>query len=154
MQPFRPPHPTQHPGPKPVAECVSLDALAGRARMLDALDERLRRFLPETLARECRLADLRDGRLVFLTSSASWATRLRLHEAGLLAEARIARGDRIDRLVVKVAAPALVPHEPPAPKPLSSVAAGHLLAAAESITDPEIRSMYLKLAALAEPPIR
>lgn len=117
--------------------------------MLDALDERLRRLLPAALASECRLADLHDGRLVFLTGSASWATRLRLHEAALLTEARIARGDRIDRLVVKVAAPAPVPHEPPAHKPLSPVAAGHLLAAAESMKDPELEDLYRKLAALA-----
>lgn len=117
--------------------------------MLDVLDERLRRYLPGNVASECRLADLRDGRLVFLASSASWATRLRLHEAVLLAEARIARGDRIDRLVVKVAAPAPVPHEPPAHKPLSSAAGRHLLAAAESMKDPDLGDLYRKLAALA-----
>lgn len=121
--------------------------------MLDALDERLRRFLPDALARESRLADLRDGRLVFLTSSAAWATRLRLHEATLLAEARIARGDRITRLIVKVAAPAIVPRDPPVHKPLSSVTAVHLLAAAESMKDPELEDLYRKLAALAEPRI-
>ncbi len=120
--------------------------------MLDALDDRLRRSLPEAVSRECRLADCRNGRLVFLTSSSPWATRLRLHEATLLAEARIALDERVDRLIVKVAALPVVPHEPTAPKPLSSAAGDYLSIAAESIKDPEIKSLYLQLAALAEKP--
>lgn len=120
--------------------------------MLDVLDERLRRLLPETIARECRLADCRNGRLVFLTSSSPWATRLRLHEQTLLAEARIALGERVDRLVVKVAALPVVPHDHTIPKPLSSAAGDYLSVAAESIKDPELKSLYLQLAALAEKP--
>ncbi|MEO6075711.1 MAG: DUF721 domain-containing protein, partial [Dokdonella sp.] len=133
MPPIRPLNPSQSLGPRPAAACLSLDALAKRARMLDALDERLRRSLPEPIARECRLADCRDGRLVFLTSSSPWATRLRLHEAILLAEARIALGERVDRLIVKVAALAVVPHDHAIPKPLSSAAGNYLSVAAESI---------------------
>ena len=120
--------------------------------MLDALDERLRRLLPGTIARECRLADCRNGRLVFLTSSSPWATRLRLHEQTLLAEARIALDERVDRLVVKVAALPVVPHDQAAPKPLSPAAGDYLSVAAESIKDPELKSLYLQLAALAEKP--
>lgn len=120
--------------------------------MLDALDDRLRRSLPETIARECRLADCRNGRLVFLTSSSPWATRLRLHEQALLAEARIAHGERVDRLIVKVAALPVVAHDHAIPKPLSSAAGDYLSVAAESIKDPELKSLYLQLAALAEKP--
>ena len=76
--------------------------------------------------------------------------RLRLHEAVLLAEARAALGDRVDRLVVKVAALSIVPRDQAAPKPLSSAAAKHLEAAAKSMKDPEIRALYLQLAALAK----
>ncbi|MFZ2237149.1 MAG: DUF721 domain-containing protein [Dokdonella sp.] len=152
MPPIRPKHPNSALGPRPAAACLSLDALAKRARMLDVLDERLRRLLPETIARECRLADCRNGRLVFLTSSSPWATRLRLHEQTLLAEARIALGERVDRLVVKVAALPVVPHDHTIPKPLSSAAGDYLSVAAESIKDPELKSLYLQLAALAEKP--
>ena len=118
--------------------------------MLDALDERLRRILPGPVASECRLADCRNGRLVFLTSSSPWATRLRLHEQTLLAEARIAVGERVDRLIVKVAALPVVPRDHAIPKPLSSAAGDYLSIAAESIKDPELKSLYLQLAALAE----
>lgn len=127
-----------------------MDALAKRARVLDVMNDRLRRLLPEAVARECRLADCRNGRLVFLASSSPWAMRLRLHEAVLLAEARVALGDRVDRLVVKVAALPIVPHDQAAQKPLSSAAAKHLEAAAKSMKDPEIRALYLQLAALAK----
>lgn len=150
MPPSRSPHPSPQHGLKPASQCLSLDALAKRARALDALNDRLRRLLPETIARECRLADCNNGRLVFLASSSPWATRLRLHETALLAEARAALGDRVDRLVLKVAALSIDPHDPAAPKPLSSAAASHLEAAAKSMKDPEIRALYLQLAALAE----
>ncbi|HNR92166.1 MAG TPA: DciA family protein [Dokdonella sp.] len=148
MQPSRPPRP--HAGFMPVAECAALDTLAVRARALDALDGRLRHLLPATLARECRLADVRNGRLVFLATSAAWATRLRLHQEALLAEARVAIGDTATQVVVKVAALPPVPPEPARRKPLSATAANHLRTAASSLTDPELRALFLNLASLAE----
>lgn len=135
----------------PIAECAALDTLAARARVLDALDGRLRQYMPAALARECRLADLRNGRLVFLATSSTWATRLRLHQAALLAEARAAVGDTVEHFVVKVAPLPPVPPEPARRKPLSAAAARHLRTAAKTISDPEIRALYLDLASLAEP---
>ena len=146
-----PPSRTRHtPGPLPAAACISLDTLAERARALDALDGRLRRHLPEPLAGACRLADIRNGRLVFLASSATWAARLRLHQAVLLAEARAALGDTpVERFAVKVAALPSVPPEPTRRKPLSATAADHLIAAAKTLRDPELRTLFLHLASLA-----
>ena len=133
----------------PAAECVSLDALAERARALNLLDGKLRHHLPDTLARECRLADLRNGRLVFLATSPTWATRLRLHQATLLAEARATCGDAVRLFVVKVAALPPVPPEPVRSKPLSAAAANHLRSAAKTMSDPELQALYLQLASLA-----
>jgi len=133
----------------PVAKCVDLATLAERARALDALDGRLRHHLPEALARECRLADVRNGRLVFLATNPTWATRLRLHQAALLAEARAAMGDAVGHLVVKVAALSTVPPEPTRRKPLSAAAANHLRSAAKNLKDPELQALYLELASLA-----
>lgn len=133
----------------PIAECIALDTLAARARVLDLLDGRLRHLLPETLARECRLADLRNGRLVFIATSSTWATRLRLQQANLLADARAATGDTIEYLAVKVAPLPPLPPEPIASKPLSATAAKHLRSAAKTIEDPELQALYLKLASLA-----
>ena len=149
MQPSRPP---RHPSTRtlvPIAECAGLGTLANRARALDMLDGKLRHHLPETLARECRLADLRNGRLVFLATSPTWATRLRLHQATLLAEARAASGDAVERFVVKVAALPPVLPEPQRSKPLSTTAANHLRSAAKTMTDPELQALYLQLASLA-----
>lgn len=133
----------------PIAECIALDTLAARARFLDLLDGRLRHLLPEALARECRLADLRNGRLVFIATSPTWATRLRLHQASLLTEARAASGDTIEYLAVKVAPLPPAPPEPISSKPLSAAAANHLRSAAKTIADPELQALYLKLASLA-----
>jgi hypothetical protein len=141
-------------GPKPAAECVTLDALAGRARLLDALDDRLRHLLPAAVARETRLADIRAGRIIFLASSPIWASRIRLYQSALLAEARIALGDAIERFTVKVTPLPTVPPEPAKPKPLSTTAIHHLQTAAETCRDPELRALYLNLASVAteDPP--
>lgn len=133
----------------PVAECVTLDSIAARARALDRLDGKLRSLLPETLARECHLADLRNGRLVFIATSSTWATRLRLYQDKLLTEARTASGSEVKLFAVKVAPLPPVPAEPTLAKPLSTTAANHLRSAAKTIKDPELQALYLQLASLA-----
>jgi len=140
---------THHKGPRPAAEYIALGALADRARALDVLDRRLRRLLPDALARETKLADVHGGRVVFLASSPAWATRLRLHQAALLAEARIALGDVVERFAVKVAPLPPVPTEESRHKPLSAATADHLRTAAKSLSDPELRALYLHLASFA-----
>jgi hypothetical protein len=140
---------THHRGPRPASECVALGALADHARALDVLDRRLRRLLPDSLARESKLADVRGGRVVFLASSPAWASRLRLHQAALLAEARAALGDVVGRFTVKVAPLSPVPAENTKQKPLSAASAEHLRKAAKSLTDPELRALYLHLASFA-----
>ncbi|MDR2012631.1 MAG: DUF721 domain-containing protein [Rhodanobacter sp.] len=139
-------------GPKPAAECIGLDAIAKRARALDELDERLRQLLPPAVARETRLADFRNGRIIFLASSPAWASRIRLHQAALLAAARAALGGTVEHFAVKVAPLPTVPQEPTKPKPLSTVAARHLRAAADTLADPELRALYLDLASMATDP--
>lgn len=133
----------------PIAECIALDTLAERARALDVLDGKLRHLLPESLARECHFADLRNGRLVFIATSSTWATRLRLHQGKLLEAARAATGSTVDHFAVKVAPLPLVPSEPAKAEPLSAAAANHLRSAAKTISDPELQDLYLKLASLA-----
>ena len=140
---------TRPTGPKPASECLALGTLAEHARALDVLDRRLRRLLPDAVARETRLADVRGGRVVFLASSPAWASRLRLHQAALVAEARVALGDVVERFAVKVAPMPSVPAEDTKHKPLSAAAAEHLRTAAKSLSDPELRALYLHLASFA-----
>ncbi|HET9031925.1 MAG TPA: DUF721 domain-containing protein [Dokdonella sp.] len=128
---------------------MTVDTIAARARALDRLDGKLRHLLPDTLARECHLADLRNGRLVFIATSSTWATRLRLHQDKLLTEARTATGSAVELFAVKVAPLPPVLPEPTRAKPLSATAANHLRSAAKTISDPELQALYLQLASLA-----
>lgn len=150
MSPSRNPLHDPAKGLRPAAEYVTLGALADRARALDVLDDRLRHLLPAAVARETRLADIRNGRIVFLASSPIWASRIRLYQSALLAEARTALGGGVEHFAVKVAPLSTVPPEPTKPKPLSSATARHLRATAKAHSDPEFRALYLHLASFAD----
>ena len=127
-----------------------LRSLADRAQALDALDRQLRQSLPVELAQRVRLANVRQGRLVFLVRSASLSTALRLHTPELLRAAREA-GVEASALIVKVATMQTVPPDPTPPKPpLSSTARDQLRAAADSVTDPELRDQLLRMASMAK----
>ena len=144
------PRPRKRPTAKIIGECSPVAALTARARALDALDHKLRQPLPDPLRHQCRLADIRAGRLVFLASSSVWAAKLRLHQAALLADARRIAGQPIEKFTVKVAPLLPLSPEQTRRKPLSHAAAEHLKAAARSVADPELRAVYLRLASLAE----
>ena len=135
---------------KSVGESPPVAALLARARALDALDRQLRQPLPESLRRQCRLANVQSGRIVFLASSSTWATKLRMHQNAIIAHARITSGLPIEKFTVKVAPLPPVPPEPTRRKPLSKASAAHLQAVARSIADPELQAIYLKLASFAE----
>lgn len=137
-------------GPVDMRECGPFVALAKSARKRDELDQHLRRTLPAPLRDQLRLADFRDGRLVFLAPSPAWASRLRLAQAQILAAAR-AMGTQAHSVSVKVVPPSPAPiPEPPRQAPLSRASAKHLQAAARSLSDPELRDLFLALASVAE----
>jgi len=133
-----------------IGESPPVAALLARARALDALDRQLRQPLPDALRRQCRLATVQSGRIVFLASSSTWAAKLRLHQNAILAHARTTSGLPIEKFAVKVAALPPVPRESTKRKPLSKASAEHLRLVARSLNDPELRAAYLKLASLAE----
>jgi hypothetical protein len=135
---------------KPLGEVPAIVALSTRAKALDALDRTLRQMLPDPLRRQCCVAELRAGRLVFLANSPVWAAKLRLQQNALLAQARKVAGAPIEKFTVKVAPLPPVPPRQIRRKPLSQTAAEHLRAAAKSAADPELRAAYLRLASLAE----
>lgn len=136
-------------GPKSIVDCGSFATLARKAGMLEALDRALRQTLPSPLREQVRFANLRNDRLVFLASSPAWASRLRLMQTQILATAS-AIGTHASSVTVKVAPQPPVETPPDRSKPLSPAAAAHLRAAAASLTDPELRALYLELASLAE----
>lgn len=131
-------------------ECGPFLALAKGARKRDELDRQLRQALPAALRDQVRLADFKNGRLVFLVPSPAWASRLRLAQTQILAAAR-ANGAQARSINVKVVPPAAAPTpEPPRRAPLSPAAADHLKTAARSLSDPELRDLFLALASAAE----
>ncbi|QRP64558.1 DUF721 domain-containing protein [Rhodanobacter sp. FDAARGOS 1247] len=136
-------------GPKSLVDCGSFATLAQKAESLEALDRALRQTLPSPLREQVRFANLRHDRLVFLASSPGWASRLRLMQTQILAAAH-AIGTHASSVTVKVVPqpPAATP--PDRSKPLSPAAAAHLVAAAASFTDPELRALFLELASFAE----
>ena len=147
------------PGPRPsksrstaklVGECGPVTALIARARALDALDRQLRQPLPEPLRRQCCLASLQSGRIVFLASSSAWAAKLRPYQNALIAQARVISGLPVEKFAVKVAPLPPRPRGQTRRKPLSPAAAEHLKTAARSLADPELRAVFLRLASLAE----
>lgn len=137
-------------GPKPVGETSPVASLLERARALEALDLRLRLTLPPALRLQCCLADARQGRVIFLANSSTWAAKLRLHQTPILAEAQKALGQPFKAFTVKVAPLPSVPPEPARRKPLSHTAAAHLSKAAVTLADPELRALFLQLASLAD----
>ena len=127
----------------------SLGSVVERARMLEALDRCLRQSLPESLRQQCKLANVRSDRLVFLVSSPVWSAKLRLHSDTLLGAAA-AVGLQVVALTVKVATMQPVPPDQTPRSPLSPAARDALRAAAGAVADPELRDRLLRLASVAE----
>ncbi len=144
----RPPAPRARHGPRSLVDCSSLQSLFDRTRILADLDQQLRRYLSPTLAEHVRLGNVRGDRIVFLASSAAWASRLRLEQTTVLRLAR-AHGIQARALIVKIVPPAAEPEPIPPARVLSAAAAAHLKAAAQGQTDPELRKQLLALASLA-----
>lgn len=115
-----------------------------RALELDALDQQLRPLLPPQLAAHARLANVADGRLVFLVDSPVWHARLRLASGELLDAAR-SLGLEVREVAIKAASqPLWSPSPPPARAPVapgpdtrrSTAAADALRAALASLAEP------------------
>ena len=62
----------------------ALARLINRSSQQDAWTDQLRALLPQELASECRVANLRDQVLTVHINNAAWATRLRFLIPGLL----------------------------------------------------------------------
>ncbi|MGQ0801197.1 MAG: DciA family protein [Pseudomarimonas sp.] len=135
--------------PLKVAATSGLGQLVKRAQWLDSLDRLLRQSLPAPLNQQCRLANVREDRLVFLVQTPIWKAKLRLHADTLLGAAAAA-GLQVRSLTVKVATAGPVPPGAPPHKPLSPAACDALRAAASATDDPQLRERLLALASMAK----
>ncbi|HJP98324.1 MAG TPA: DUF721 domain-containing protein, partial [Rhodanobacteraceae bacterium] len=96
-------------------------------------------------------AGLRNDRLLLLVESPVWATRARMDRTRILAAVH-SLGFAASSVAAKVApSPAPVGDSLTA-RPMSSGSARAIRATASAITDPDLRALFLELAALAENP--
>jgi hypothetical protein len=89
----------------------SLGGLLRRAAMLAQLQNVLTGALHPDLARNLRVANVRDQRLILITPSPAWATRLRMQSRQLLGVLRRAGLTGVDRVEVRVVPPCDWPAE-------------------------------------------
>jgi hypothetical protein len=128
----------------------SLARLVNRASQQDAWTDQLRALLPQDLALECRVANVRDQVLTVHINNAAWATRLRFLTPGLLPNLnRLADFTAVNEIRLKVVpvvtdvptAPRAAELRPPDRVPLLELANG--------IDDADLRNAILRLAAHA-----
>ncbi|MBS0381812.1 MAG: DUF721 domain-containing protein [Proteobacteria bacterium] len=151
MSPAQPLPPRDTHGPTPVSQCAPVADLAARARDVDRLSQRIVPLLPTPLREHVGFAGLRNDRVLLLVESPAWATRVRMDQAGILAAVH-SLGLAASSVTAKVApfpAPVGSFATPPS---LSPRAAQTIRATAASIADPDLRALFLELAALAENP--
>jgi hypothetical protein len=125
----------------------NLMKLIKRAQQLDQLDQTLRQILPSALAKECRLANISQEKLVYSVSNPVWKSKLRLYGDALISAAGAA-GFQVQALTIKVTPPDSVPLSPTTGKPLTQAVRDSLRTTAHSVEDPQLREQLLKLASL------
>lgn len=131
--------PRRPSSPTPALEALVEGPAGGpirRALWLDGLDRRFRPHLPPSLAAHARLANVEDGKLVFVVDAPVWRAKLRLAAPELLDVAR-SFGLDAQHLVIKTA-PAPPPAQPAGrtPLPMSDHAREALRSALESLEQP------------------
>src|SRR5690606_27642427 len=93
-----------------------------QAAMLSALQARLDPILGDELSGQCRVAGLRDGRLILGTPSPAWSTRVRYHTAEIIRKAQ-AEGLQVSECHIVVLKDHPSPAVPARPRPTLSMEA-------------------------------
>lgn len=123
-----------------------LAELLQRAREIRRSTEQVRRQLPPDLAGHVTAAQFEEGRLVLLTDSPVWASRLRFAEPGLRASL-----NHVGEIKVKVLPSGGMirtrKRSRPGVRTLSAQSAEQIRAIAAAVSDPQLTRALLKLAA-------
>lgn len=101
---------------------TSLGGLMRHATLLMQLEYRLRTVVDPELAAHFQVAACRNNRLVLITPSASWATRLRMQATALLMSLHQAGYAEIKQIDIRVAPLVVQPAEQRKKKSLSPAA--------------------------------
>jgi len=134
----------------------ALARLLGHASRQDAWTAQLRALLPQELASECRVGNVRDQILTVHINSAAWATRFRFVAPDVLGALRqlsdFADIAEIRVKVVAVAAPST--RAIPSDVELKPAARLPLIELASRVDCEELRGAILRLAAHARSPLQ
>lgn len=74
-----------------------------RARAIERFGRKVSALLDPDLARICQVANVRDGRLIFVCTSSGGATKLRMQAPALLEQLHEVGLGEIEKIAVKVA---------------------------------------------------
>ena len=121
--------------------------LLSHAQRLEQIERLLQRFLEPPLGEHCRVANLRQGRLLLQADASAWATRLRFQAPALIDRLRRALpGEPLKSVQVQVCPPATPARQARrASALLSTENAEALRAMAAGIADPGLKAALLRL---------
>jgi hypothetical protein len=133
------------------AENHELASLITRVRQLDRYSRRLRQLLPSPLCEHCRVADIRENKLIVGVDNAVWATKLRFYVPSLLPQLQQSHQELagITRIKVLILQATSIPGSEQPQKhslQLSSENAAQLNSLAETIDDEHLRAALQRLA--------
>ncbi|HEY9112276.1 MAG TPA: DciA family protein [Rhodanobacteraceae bacterium] len=151
MSPAKPLPPRDTRGPTPLSQCAPIADLAARAREVDRTSQRIVPLLPTPLREHVGFAGLRNDRVLLLVESSAWATRARMEQSRILAAVHSLglAASSVTAKVMSLRAPVGGSADTPSLTPRT---AQSIRAAASAIADPDLRALFLELAAVAESP--
>ncbi|MEY6431725.1 DciA family protein [Thioalkalicoccus limnaeus] len=131
---------------------AAIEAGMDASRRDQAVLTKVLKVLPQPLRAHCQRVVIKPDKVVLYTNSAVWATPLRFLAPEIVRAVGTLKPD-IQSCQVRVRPQAdneRETHREPRRRRLSSHAAGHLIAAAQSMTDPGLAAAFHRLAASAE----
>ena len=116
------------------------------------LTQRLRTVLEPELAPHFQVASLHASHLVLATSSAAWATRLRLQASGLavILSQQLTDFQGVKSIEIKILPARVEKTPPPQARDISPSAAADLTAMADALGDGELSAALKRLASRAQ----
>ena len=122
--------------------------LVSQARALLGLDGLIQELLPDALKTHCRVLSVRDETLVLAADSPVWAARLKFHSSQLVKQLNRQQTVKLRTVRIRVRPPEkqLETERRNTPLKLGINSATALRQAADSISDPDLKSALLRLA--------
>ena len=119
-----------------------------QARRLEAMTQSVRTLLPPGLRDHCWVGNIKDGVLVLVTDSGTWAHPLRYMQREVLKQMKAHHGisARSIKIRVRPVMQAFMPRPGKPLPPLNEDAREALSRAADSVEDPELRETLRRFA--------